>query len=148
MSAGHNNITMIYSLGDLQQRMVGSAQLAQVQRHVGYLVAEQPPEAQERRRVADHLLGLGHHAVPVGSLRATVPATVRGGRGERGRAVRALQPPDGRGRHGGGRGARGVHVRRRQWCPDVRPRKTEPAQRTRDAIRLQPTTRRVGTSSE
>lgn len=109
--------TAVYSLGDLEQRMDGGAQLAQMLRHVSYLVAEQPPEAEERRRVADHLLGLGHHAVPVGSLRATAPDAVRGDRGGRGRAVRAPQPPDGRGRRGGGRrGVRDVHVRlQRRW---------------------------------
>lgn len=74
--------------------MVGADQFAEVQRDVRDLVAQQPPETEERRRVADDLLGLGHRAVPVRLLLVTV---VHGRRGRR-----RVRPPvaDDRGRRG------------------------------------------------
>lgn len=73
--------------------MIGADQLAQVQRHVRDLVAQQPPEAEERRRVADDFLRLGHRPVPVGFLLVTVVY-----RGSRGRNVRPPMVAADRGR--------------------------------------------------
>lgn len=73
--------------------MIGADQLAEVQRDVRDLVAQQPSEAEERRRVADDLLRLGHGPVPVGLL--LLVAVAHRGRG--GRRVRpSVTATDGR----------------------------------------------------
>lgn len=69
--------------------MIGADQFTQVQRHVSDLVAQQPSEAEERRRVADDFLRLGHRPVPVGFLRVTVVHRGSGGRNVRPSVVAA-----------------------------------------------------------
>lgn len=59
--------------------MIGADQFAQVQRDIGDLVAEQPSETEERRRVTDDFFRLGHGSVPVGFL--LVAVVHRGRRG-------------------------------------------------------------------
>uniref|UniRef100_A0A8W7P3L5 Uncharacterized protein n=1 Tax=Anopheles coluzzii TaxID=1518534 RepID=A0A8W7P3L5_ANOCL len=50
--------------------MIAADQLPQMQRHVRDLVAQQPPEAEERGRIADDLLRLADGPIPVMPLHA------------------------------------------------------------------------------
>lgn len=45
--------------------MAASDELPQMQRHIGNLIAQQPTQTQEGRRIADQLLGGTNRAIPV-----------------------------------------------------------------------------------
>lgn len=54
-----------HSLCSLEQRVVAADNLPEVQRHVSYLVVQDPSQVQKGRGIANYSLGLTHCTVPV-----------------------------------------------------------------------------------